>query len=65
MHKWKFAGVTLKNYFLLFHQQAAIDFRFPMGLLGSFGVVGGISVLFLEETANRPMLNTLKEGENL
>ncbi|KAK6640769.1 hypothetical protein RUM44_012466 [Polyplax serrata] len=44
---------------------AAIDFRFPMGLLGSFGVVGGISVLFLEETANRPMLNTLKEGENL
>lgn len=54
-----------KKIFFFICEQAKIDFRLPMALLGSFGVIGGVSVLFLEETANRPMLNTLEEGENL
>nr|CAD7439948.1 unnamed protein product [Timema bartmani] len=41
-----------------------IDARVPMGVLGVFGIVGGLSVLLLPETANRPLAETLQEGED-
>lgn len=44
---------------------SGMDERVPMGVLGVFGVVGGLSVLFLPETGDRPMASTLKEGEEL
>jgi hypothetical protein len=37
----------------------------PMGVLGAFGILGGLSVLLLPETGDRPMVATLQEGEQL
>jgi hypothetical protein len=42
-----------------------MDERVPMGVLGAFGILGGLSVLLLPETGDRPMVATLQEGEEL
>jgi hypothetical protein len=42
-----------------------MDERVPMGVLGAFGIMGGLSVLMLPETGDRPMAATLQEGEEL
>ncbi|XP_021942710.1 organic cation transporter protein-like isoform X2 [Zootermopsis nevadensis] len=44
---------------------SGMDERVPMGVLGAFGIVGGLSVLLLPETGDRPMAATLQEGEEL
>ncbi|XP_049783375.1 organic cation transporter protein-like [Schistocerca cancellata] len=41
-----------------------MDDRVPMGLLGVCAVVGGLCVLLLPETADRPLPGTLAEGED-
>jgi hypothetical protein len=45
--------------------QSGVDERVPMGVLGAFGILGGLSVLLLPETGDRPMAATLQEGEQL
>ncbi|KAL0276171.1 UNVERIFIED_CONTAM: hypothetical protein PYX00_003794 [Menopon gallinae] len=40
---------------------ATIDSRLPFGLLGSIGCIGGLSVLLLEETSNRPLKKSLED----
>jgi hypothetical protein len=42
-----------------------VDERVPMGVLGAVGMLGGLSVLLLPETGDRPMVATLQEGEEL
>jgi hypothetical protein len=42
-----------------------MDERVPMGVLGAFGILGGLSVLLLPETGDRPMVATLQEGEEM
>lgn len=42
-----------------------MDERVPMGVLGVFGVIGGLSVLMLPETGDSPLVATLQEGEDL
>ena len=42
-----------------------MDERVPMGVLGVFGVVGGLSVLMLPETGDSPLVSSLQEGEDL
>ncbi|KAG8223271.1 hypothetical protein J437_LFUL001548 [Ladona fulva] len=37
----------------------------PMGLLGTLGVIGGVCTLFLPETANCTLPQTIEEGEEL
>jgi len=44
---------------------SGMDERVPMGVLGAFGILGGLSVLLLPETGDRPMVATLQEGEEL
>lgn len=44
---------------------SGMDERVPMGVLGAFGMLGGLSVLLLPETGDRPMVATLREGEEL
>lgn len=36
----------------------------PMGVLGAFGLVGGLCVLYLPETGNKPLEGTLHEQES-
>ena len=35
-----------------------------MGVLGACGVIGGLCVLFLPETGNKPLAGTLTEQKN-
>ncbi|XP_071449649.1 organic cation transporter protein-like [Hetaerina americana] len=44
---------------------SAMDAHLPMGTLGALGVVGGLCVLLLPETANRRMPQTIEEGEEM
>ncbi|XP_044740694.1 organic cation transporter protein-like [Chrysoperla carnea] len=41
-----------------------MDVRVPMGILGICGIIGGISVLFLPETGNKPLAATVEEQES-
>jgi len=43
--------------------QAKFASQFPLGLLGAIAVVGGLVALTLPETANKPLINTIQEGE--
>ncbi|XP_046398714.1 organic cation transporter protein-like isoform X2 [Ischnura elegans] len=42
-----------------------MDAHLPMGTLGALGVIGGLCVLLLPETANRRMPQTIEEGEEM
>lgn len=44
---------------------AAMDKCVPMAVLGAFGLLGGLCVLFLPETGNRKLSETIKEEEEV
>lgn len=44
---------------------AKINAHLPMGVLGVCGVIGGLSVLFLPETAGKPLVATLADDERI
>lgn len=49
--------------FLFF--QSSLHASVPMSVLAIFGIVGGLTVLFLPETGGSRLVDTLKEEEHI
>ncbi|KAJ8959922.1 hypothetical protein NQ314_006124 [Rhamnusium bicolor] len=57
------AGIALMLVPYLWHL-SSVHTSVPMSVLAVFGIVGGLSVLFLPETGTAPLIETLKEEEH-
>lgn len=53
----------MQNYFVIAFQ-ANISVDLPLLILGVLGIVGGILALFLPETLDQELPQTLQDGEN-
>lgn len=59
-----FYNIAFCYHYIIFLQSSFHE-GVPMSVLATFGIVGGLSVLFLPETGGSRLLDTLKEEEHI
>lgn len=59
--KWLICKIFFSNHVIIF--QANFNPSFPLLVLGVMGIIGGILTLFLPETMDQELPQTLQDGE--